>query len=273
MELLPPSGTTAIMGILNATPDSFYDGGALSSPEAARAQAEAMVAAGAQWLDVGGESSRPGADPVSPEEELARVLPVLEAVAGLGAKVSIDTYRADTARAALAAGACLVNDISALRGDEGMAAVVAEAGCVCCLMHMRGNPKTMQDAPVYENVVDDICAFFEERIAFAEGAGIERARLWLDPGFGFGKTVEHNLEILNRLEVFQQFELPVLLGTSNKSTIGAVLDCDVDDRLEGTLATTAVGIMKGARVVRVHDVEANVRVARMVDAILKTGEG
>ena len=266
-QLVRPHGTT-IMGILNVTPDSFFDGGALPTPAHARAQAEQMIADGAHWLDVGGESSRPGADPVTRDEELKRVLPVLERLQGLAVQVSIDTYRAETARQALLAGASLVNDITALRGDLAMAEVIAEAGCGCCLMHMRGNPKTMQDAPVYDDVVDDICAFFEERIEVAKKAGLADDKIWLDPGFGFGKTVEHNLKILNRLEEFQQFEKPILLGTSNKSTIGTILDCDVDDRLEGTAATIATGILKGARIVRVHDVKAMARVATLCDAIL-----
>lgn len=259
---------TQIMGVINITPDSFFSESRLHTAADADARARQMISDGADWIDIGGESSRPGADPVGLEEELRRVVPATEAVAALGVRVSVDTYRAETARQALAVGATLVNDITALRGDADMAAVVAESGCLCVLMHMRGNPRTMQDAPVYDNVVDDICAFFEERIATAEAAGILRERLWLDPGFGFGKTVDHNLEILRRLEEFQRFGLPVLIGTSNKSTIGSVLDVPVDERMEGTAATTAVAVMKGAACVRVHDVRAMARVARMTEAIL-----
>lgn len=256
------------MGVLNVTPDSFYADSRLYSAADAEARARKMREDGADWIDIGGESSRPGAEPVGLDEELRRVLPAVEAVAPLGIQVSVDTYRAETARRALAAGATMVNDITALCGDPAMAGVVAESGCLCVLMHMQGDPKTMQSAPRYADVVDEISAFFEERIAFAEAAGIRREQLWLDPGFGFGKTVEHNLELLRRLDAFQRFGLPVLIGTSNKSTIGAVLGTPVDERAEGTAATVAVAIMKGAACVRVHDVKAMARVARMTDAIL-----
>ena len=257
-----------IMGVLNITPDSFYAGSRVHTAAEAEACARKLIAEGADWLDIGGESSRPGAEPVGLDEELRRVLPAIEAVAPLGAPVSVDTYRAETARQALAAGARMVNDITALQGDAVMASVVAETGCLCALMHMRGNPQNMQAAPVYDNVVDDICAFFEERIAFAESAGIQREQLWLDPGFGFGKTVAHNLEILRRLQEFNRFGLPVLIGTSNKSTIGAVLGTPVEERAEGTAATMAVAVMNGAACVRVHDVRAMARVVRMTEAIL-----
>ncbi len=259
---------TLIMGILNVTPDSFYDGGRIQGPEQAYEVAERMCRDGADWLDTGGESSRPGAAPVGLDEELRRVLPVIEALRGLPAHISVDTCRAETARRALALGAAMVNDITALRGDPEMAGVVAEAGCLCVLMHMRGNPMTMQDAPQYNNVVDDICAFFEERLAAAARAGVREEQVWLDPGFGFGKTVAHNLELLRRLREFKRFGRPVLIGTSNKSAIGAVLDAPVNERFEGTAATVAVAIMNGADAVRVHDVRAMARVARMTDAVL-----
>ncbi|MBI1321127.1 MAG: dihydropteroate synthase [Candidatus Hydrogenedens sp.] len=255
------------MGVMNITPDSFSDGGLLASPEAALAHARQLLADGADWLDVGGESSRPGADPVTVDEELRRVMPVLEALRPLDAAVSLDTYHAETARMGIAAGVGMINDITALRGDAAMAEVVAESNCLVALMHMRGSPKTMQDAPAYDDVVDDICAFFEERLAFAEAAGIRRERVWLDPGFGFGKTIAHNLEILRRLDDFTRFGCPVLIGTSNKSTIGAVLDAPVHERTEGTAATVAVAIMNGAHCVRVHDVKTMAKVARMTDAI------
>lgn len=262
---------TLIMGVLNVTPDSFYDGGRWQSAEAARAHAESLLADGADWLDVGGESSRPGADAVGIDEELRRVLPALEALAGIGAPISVDTYRAETARRALGLGAQMINDISALRMDPEMAGVVADSGCACVLMHMLGTPATMQHAPAYANVVDDICAFFEERLEAARAAGILEERIWLDPGFGFGKTVAHNLELLRRLREFKRFGRPLLIGTSNKATIGAVLELPVDDRLEGTAATVAVGIAHGADCVRVHDVRAMARVARMTDAIMQGG--
>jgi len=258
---------TQIMGILNITPDSFYGGSRFTVPEQARAAAEAMLADGADWLDIGAESSRPGADPVSPEEEWHRLAPILEGLAGLGAALSVDTYRADTARKALAAGATMINDISALRMDPAMAETVAEAGCKVVLMHMQGVPKTMQEAPRYNDVVAEVCAFFEERLAAAAAAGIREEHIWLDPGFGFGKTVEHNLELLRSLGTFRRFGRPLLLGTSNKSTIGTVLDLPVDERTEGTAATVAIGIWNGADAVRVHDVRAMARVARMTDAL------
>ncbi len=270
-DLLRPPGLrrrTLIMGILNITPDSFYDGGRIADAPAALTRARAMAAEGADILDVGGESSRPGAAPVAVDEECARVEPVVAALADLGVPVSVDTFHAETARRALALGATMVNDISALRGDPAMAEVVAEAGCDCVLMHMLGNPRTMQADPHYDDVVDDIRAFLEERIEFATGRGIPEENLWIDPGFGFGKTPEHNLEILRRLDEFASLGRPLLLGTSNKSTIGHVLNLPVDQRLEGTAATVAIGIAGGADCVRVHDVKALARVARMADAIV-----
>jgi dihydropteroate synthase len=259
---------TLVMGILNATPDSFLEGSRVSGAEAARLRGEAMVAAGADWLDVGGESSRPGADPVSQEEELRRIVPVFEALQGLGVGLSIDTYHAETARRALALGAGMVNDITALRGDSDMAEVVAGAGCAVVLMHMLGTPQTMQRDPQYNDVVDDLCAFFEERLAAALRAGIREEQIWLDPGFGFGKTVDHNLMLLRRLREFRRFGRPLLVGTSNKATIGKVLGAEVEDRTEGTAATVAVSIVNGADCVRVHDVHTMARVARMTDAVV-----
>lgn len=230
-------------------------------------RAAAMVSEGADILDVGGESSRPGAEPIGLDEELARVTPVLEALRGRGYRISVDTVRAETAREAIRLGATMINDISALRGDPEMAGVVADAGVECVLMHMQGTPQTMQDAPHYEDVVEDICRFFEERLEFARKSGISENKVWLDPGFGFGKTVRHNLMVLRRLDEFKRFGRPVLVGTSNKSTIGRVLNVPLEDRLEGTAATVAIAILKGADAVRVHDVRAMARVARMCDAV------
>ncbi|NUM53951.1 MAG: dihydropteroate synthase [Candidatus Hydrogenedentes bacterium] len=260
---------TLIMGVLNVTPDSFSDGGKYSSAEAAVAHAREMAAEGAHIVDVGGESSRPGAEPLDPNEEQGRVLPVIEQIAAERIPISIDTYHADTARRALSLGAGMVNDITALRGDPGMAEVVAEAACTCVLMHMLGTPRTMQRAPRYNDVVDDICRFFDERIRYATKTGIREEAIWLDPGFGFGKTPAHNLEILRRLSEFKKFGRPILIGTSNKSTIGEVLGVAVDDRMEGTAATVAIAIAHGADAVRVHDVKRMARVAKMTDAIVR----
>ncbi len=259
---------TKIMGVLNVTPDSFYHPSCVQSNQTLCAQAKAMVDAGAHIVDIGGESSKPGAKPVLQEEELDRVIPALEALKGKEYTLSVDTYRAETARQSIMQGVKMINDITAFRGDENMAGVVADAGVECVLMHMQGLPDTMQDAPHYNDVIDDICAFFEERIEYATKAGIQQDNIWLDPGFGFGKTVGHNLSILQHLYTFKQFGCRVLMGTSNKSTIGAVLNADVHDRMEGTAATVAVSICNGADAVRVHDVEAMAKVARMTDAAL-----
>jgi len=261
-------GRVLVMGVVNLTPDSFYDGGRYLTPRAARDHALALVRDGAHLLDLGAESSRPGAAPVDHGTEWARLGPVMEALRDCAVPLSVDTYHAATARRALAAGATLINDITALRGDPAMAEVVAASGCPCVLMHMQGAPSTMQDAPRYGDVVSEILGFFEGRIAAAEAAGIAREQLWLDPGFGFGKTVAHNLTLLRELAAFRAFGLPVLIGTSNKSTIGAVLDVGVDDRMEGTATTVAASVLNGARCVRVHDVRAMARVVRMAEAIV-----
>ena len=258
---------TLVMGVLNATPDSFYTPSTVPDPASAAARAREMVENGADVVDIGGESSRPGAAPIGLDEELARVLPVFEALQGSDLRLSVDTYRAETARQALARGATMVNDITALRGDADMAGVVADVGAECVLMHMQGTPETMQARPQYDDIMDDLCAFFEERIAHAVDQGIAEEKVWIDPGFGFGKTVEHNLSIIRRLNELAKFGRPVLIGTSNKSTIGAVLDASPEERLEGTAATVAVAISNGAAGVRVHDVKAMARVARMCDAI------
>lgn len=260
-----------VMGVVNITPDSFFDGGCYTTSHSARDHAYALIRDGADILDLGAESSRPGADPVAPDAELERLLPVLESLSPCPVPISVDTCHAATARRALAAGATMINDITALRHDPAMGEVVAESGCPCVLMHMRGTPRTMQRAPRYNDVVSEILHFLEERIAWAESAGVRREQLWVDPGFGFGKTVAHNLTLLRELSRFGQFGLPVLIGTSNKSTIGTVLDADVDDRMEGTAATVAVSVMQGATCVRVHDVRAMTRVVRMAEAIRRGG--
>jgi dihydropteroate synthase len=258
---------TLIMGILNTTPDSFYDGGRWTDLNTAVSHGLRMVEEGADIIDVGGESSRPGSEPVTESEEQRRVLPVVEALAAQGVTVSVDTWRASTAEKALAAGAFMINDITGLRGDPRMAEVIAAAGCLCVIMHMQGTPKTMQQQPHYDDVVKDILRFFEERICFAMRAGIAEANIWLDPGFGFGKTADHNLELVRRLDAFLRFGRPVLLGASNKSTIGTVLNADIHDRAEGNMAVVAYAVAKGVHCVRVHDVRMTARVTRMADAI------
>jgi dihydropteroate synthase len=252
------------MGVLNVTPDSFSDGGRFLDAHAAVAHGRRLIGEGADILDIGGESTRPGAAPVSAEEELARVMPVIEALAErpAGVSLSIDTSKARVARAALEAGADFVNDVSALRGDPAMAEVVARSGAECCLMHMQGEPRTMQVDPLYGDVVEEVKAFLAERIEFAVAAGIARERILLDPGIGFGKTVEHNLELLRRLEELCELGAPILVGTSRKAFIGRVLataagatePVAVSERLAGTIATNVLALERGARVFRVHDV-------------------
>jgi len=260
---------TLVMGVLNITPDSFSDGGRYLKPEQARLQTLEILQSGADIIDIGAESSRPGAEPVSARDELGRLEPVLPAAcSGDRCPVSIDTYKAATARWAVARGAAVVNDITALRGDRDMVEVVAESGTFVVLMHMLGTPSTMQTAPKYADVVDDLKSFFDERIEFAASHGVAHSRILIDPGIGFGKTVQHNLEMLRRLDEFNSFGCPVVVGPSRKSFIGAVLDLPVDERLEGTAASVACAVMNGARVVRVHDVKQMVRVVRLVDAVL-----
>jgi len=246
-----------IMGVINVTPDSFSDGGRYLAAEAAIAHGLVLEAEGADILDVGGESTRPGADPVSETEELRRVMPVIEGLIerGTGAQMSIDTSKAEVAARALAAGATLVNDVTALRGDPAMAEVVTGAGADCCLMHMLGDPRTMQRDPHYDDVVGDIKAFLAERLAFAVQAGIAEERILLDPGIGFGKTIEHNLELLRRLGEFLDLGRPLVIGTSRKAFLGRLTGRESpDDRVAGTIATNVLAYERGARVFRVHDV-------------------
>jgi len=259
------------MGILNVTPDSFSDGGEWLDAQAAVAHAREMAAEGAELIDVGGESTRPGADPVSEGEELRRVLPVVEALAAdLPATLSIDTSKAAVARAALAAGARFVNDVTALRGDPEMVGVVAEAGCDCCLMHMLGEPRTMQDDPHYSDVVVDVRAFLEERAAFAVASGIAPARIHVDPGIGFGKTAAHNLELLRRLDEIATVGFPVVIGASRKSFLGRLTGrTDPHDRAAATVATSVLAFERGARVFRVHDVAPTVDALKVAAATLR----
>jgi dihydropteroate synthase len=243
------------MGVLNVTPDSFFDGGLFVEPEAAFARAEQMAAEGADVIDVGGESTRPGAEPVSADEELRRVVPVLERLAEkLETPLSIDTSKAAVARSALEAGASFVNDVTALRGDPEMAAVVADAEAQLCLMHMRGEPRTMQEDPRYGDVVSEVRAFLEQRLAFAVGEGVAEDRIWLDPGIGFGKTLDHNLELIRRLGEIAAIGRPVVVGASRKRFIGALTGRPEGDRLAGSLAAAVLAFERGASMLRVHDV-------------------
>jgi dihydropteroate synthase len=261
---------TCIVGVLNVTPDSFSDGGQFLERDAAVARAAEMVAEGAQWIDVGGESTRPGAPEVPEEEERARVVPVIAAIAGaLSVPVSIDTRKASVAEAALQAGAGVVNDVSGLTFDPRMASVVAAAGAGLVLMHAQGTPETMQANPTYEDVVADTLRFLRRQFLTAVMAGIHPGRIWIDPGFGFGKTAEHNLEILRRLREYTTTGLPVFLGTSRKSTLGLLLGgVPPEERLEATAATVALAASAGVRAVRVHDVREMARVVRVVDGVL-----
>jgi dihydropteroate synthase len=247
------------MGVLNVTPDSFSDGGLYLDSGAAVEHGTALAAEGAAILDIGGESTRPGAMPVGEQEELRRVIPVIEGLtAALGAdgpQISIDTSKSAVARAAIDAGAGLVNDVSAFRGDPLLAGLVAERGCDCCLMHMLGEPRTMQADPRYDDVVDDVKAFLVERMEFAVREGIAEERILLDPGIGFGKTLEHNLELLRRLDELVAIGRPLVIGTSRKSFLGRLTGrSDPGERVGGTIATNVIAYERGARVFRVHDV-------------------
>ncbi len=262
-----------VMGVVNVTPDSFSDGGLYMDAAAAIAHGLELESEGAVVLDIGGESTRPGADPVRAEVELARVLPVVRGLieAGSRAQISIDTSKASVAAACLAAGATLVNDVTALRGDPEMAGVVAAAGADCCLMHMLGEPRTMQRDPRYDDVVAEVRAFLEDRVAFAVAAGVPVERIIVDPGVGFGKTVAHNLELLRRLEELVAIGPPVLVGTSRKSFLGRLTGRAVDERVAGTIATSVLAYERGARVFRVHDV-APIHDALTVTAATVRGE-
>lgn len=245
-----------VVGIVNVTPDSFSDGGRYMEPNAAVARALELEREGAAYIDVGGESTRPGAESVSAAEELRRVMPVIEGLraTGLRAAISIDTSKVAVARAAIAAGASLVNDVTAFRAEPELASLVAELEVDCCLMHMRGDPRTMQREVHYDDVVAEVLEFLEQRVGHALAAGIARERITIDPGIGFGKSVEHNLELLSRLEEITALGLPVLIGTSRKSFLGVVTGKPSDDRLPGTIATCVMAFERGASMFRVHDV-------------------
>lgn len=255
------------MGILNVTPDSFSDGGRYDRLDDALRHAERMVLEGATLIDVGGESTRPGARSVSPTEELERVAPVVERIAReLDVVISVDTSTPAVMRETVRLGAGLINDVRSLQRDGALDAAV-DSGLAVCLMHMRGEPQTMQDAPAYQDVVAEVGAFLQERVDACVAAGIDRERLLLDPGFGFAKTLEHNLVLFRHLQALHGLGLPLLVGVSRKSMIGKVLGREVDERLYGSLALAALALAKGARIIRVHDVAATVDVMRMISAV------
>jgi dihydropteroate synthase len=257
------------MGIVNVTPDSFSDGGEFFAHEAAIARGRELIAQGAAIVDVGGESTRPGADPVEAEVECERVAPVVAALAGGGAQLSVDTSKLSVAQAAVGAGATLVNDVTAFRHDPEMAAFVAQRGCDCCLMHMLGEPRTMQDNPRYDDVVDDVRAFLAQRAGYAIDAGIDERRILVDPGIGFGKTLDHNLELLRRLPEIAAIGFPVVVGASRKSFLRRLTGRTAPhDLVAATVATTVLALAGGARVFRVHDVAPTVDALKVATATL-----
>lgn len=269
-QVIPLSSGAVLMGVLNVTPDSFSDGGCYLDPGAAVARAQMMVAEGAAVIDIGAESSRPGSDPVGEEEELRRLIPVVrEACRRVTVPVSVDTTKAAVAERALDAGAALINDISALRCDPRMASLVAQTGAGVVLMHMQGSPKTMQRAPHYSDVVEEVRCFLADRMQVAAEAGISSDQILLDPGIGFGKNLEHTLTLVAHLDALVALGRPLVVGVSRKGFLGQVLNRPVGERLMGTAAVVAVAVMRGARVLRVHDVAAMRDVVRMVEAIEK----
>lgn len=254
---------TYVMGILNVTPDSFSDGGKFQSVDLALKQAERMINEGAAILDIGGESTRPGHKKITDQEEIERVVPVIEAIKkNFDIAISLDTYKYEVSKAGIAAGADMINDIWGLKWDERLAPLLAKEDVVCCLMHNRDNHE-------YKDFIEDFCSDIEETLAIAKKAGIKEERIVLDPGVGFGKNFEQNLSIMKHMDVFSRWGFPVLLGTSRKSVIGLALDLPVDQREEGTAATTVLGRMKGASIFRVHDVKTNYREMKMIEAILE----
>jgi dihydropteroate synthase len=257
-----------IMGIVNVTPDSFSDGGAFLDPDRAIVHGQQLAAEGADLLDIGGESTRPGAMAVGAEQELHRVQPVIEGLAGADTEISIDTSKVAVAEAALDAGAAMVNDVTALRAEPELAGLCAERNCELVLMHMLGEPRTMQENPTYDDVVDDVKAFLAERIEFATSEGIGEARIWVDPGIGFGKTVEHNLELHRRLGELAELGRPIAFGSSRKSFIGKLAGAEVDQRLGGTIASNVIAYANGARMLRVHDVAPMRQALIVAEAIL-----
>jgi len=260
-----------VMGILNVTPDSFSDGGQFASIDSALRQAERMSSEGADWIDVGGESTRPGAAAVVLQEELDRVIPVIEAIRKrFDIEISVDTSKPQVMTEAVAAGASMINDVRALR-QPGALEAAAGTDALICLMHMQGEPREMQQNPSYEDVVNDIKAFFQQRIEDCKKAGIDRQRIILDPGFGFGKTLRHNYQLLQRMQAFLEFGLPVLAGISRKSMLGKVTGRDVDDRVAASIAAATIAAVKGAQYLRVHDVKETRDAVKVITAMI-TGE-
>ncbi|MBM2838043.1 MAG: Dihydropteroate synthase [Deltaproteobacteria bacterium] len=259
---------TFIMGILNVTPDSFSEKGIFFDTDTAVRRGMEMAEAGADIIDIGGESTRPGAEQVSAEEEMKRVIPVIERLAPkISIPISIDTYKAEVAKRAMEAGAEIINDISGLRFDSDMPGVAASSGAAVIIMHIKGTPKEMQLSPTYQSLITEVIGYLEEGIMIAEDAGVQPDRVVIDPGIGFGKTIEHNLTIMKNLEAFKALGKPVLIGTSRKSFIGKITGTEVEERTIGTAATVSIVVLNGADIVRVHDVKEGVQAARMADAI------
>ena len=256
-----------VMGIVNVTPDSFSDGGKFNTTEKAIAHALQLVEEGAEILDIGGESTRPGATPVPLDEELKRVIPVIEGLRDVGVPLSIDTYKPQVMQAAITAGADIVNDVCALREPQALE-IVATSQAGVCLMHMQGRPQTMQADPQYDDVVSEVRDFLKDRLDAAVQAGIDRSRIMLDPGFGFGKRTAHNLTLLNHLNDIQILGLPLLIGLSRKSVLGQVVGSSVDERIHASIAASVVSVMKGANIVRVHDVKPTIDALKIVQAVM-----
>lgn len=263
---------TCIMGVLNITPDSFSDGGKYLDKEKAVQRAMEMARGGADIIDIGGESSRPGAVSISAAEEIERVIPVVEALIGkIEVPISVDTRKSEVAKEALSKGASFINDITALRADGDMAKVIADFDAGCILMHMKGDPGNMQDAPHYDDVIGEISAYLAESIKLAEDSGIDPGKIIIDPGIGFGKTLEHNLLILKNLERFKELDKPIMVGTSRKSFIGKLTGKEADERIFGTAASIAAAILNGADIVRVHDVPQMREVSTIADSVKRAG--
>jgi dihydropteroate synthase len=262
----------AVMGILNVTPDSFSDGGRFIDPELALQQATRMASDGAAIIDIGGESTRPGAADVGEQEELDRVIPLIEAVASVtDTPISVDTSKAVVMREAVAAGACMINDVRALR-DDGALAAAGDLGVAVCLMHMLGEPRTMQAAPCYDNVVAEVAAFLNERIEACVAAGVEESRIVVDPGFGFGKTPEHNVELLANLRQLRVRGRPLLVGVSRKSTLGVLTQREVHERMPASLAAAVMAVVNGAAIIRAHDVRETVDALKVAQAVMEASK-